>query len=278
MIIDFHTHIFPDKLAPKVIPKLEASSGTFAYVDGTLRGLQAHMRQAGVQYSVTLPVASATTQVESCNTFAHQMMVENADSIIAFGAMHPDYSDYKTELKRVQSLGLKGIKLHPDYQQTMFDDLKYKRIVSYANELGLIVVTHAGLDIGLPDPIHATPTAIRHLVDDVKPDKLVLAHMGGFQCWEKVLDLLCGRGLYLDTSFSLGEINYQPDVPHSMSMMATTLFLRMLEGFGEDHLLFATDSPWGGQRQTIQALHNIPLSEKQLDAIFSKNASRILQL
>ncbi|MFI3173158.1 MAG: amidohydrolase family protein, partial [Eubacteriales bacterium] len=178
MIIDFHTHTFPDFLAPKVIPKLEKSACIKAFVDGTMEGLKASMLEAGIDMSVVLPVATSPAQVETCNNSAQKINEEQANKIHSFGAMHPDYADYKVELKRVKEMGLKGIKLHPDYQQTLFDDIRYKRILECATELDLVTVVHAGLDIGLPDPIHATPQIIKNLIDDVYPEKLVLAHMG----------------------------------------------------------------------------------------------------
>ena len=38
-------------------------------------------------------------------------------------------------LKELKHMGFKGIKLHPDYQETFIDDIRYKRIISYASEL-----------------------------------------------------------------------------------------------------------------------------------------------
>mgnify|MGYP004452568245 CR=1 FL=1 len=48
MIIDFHTHIFPDAIAQRTIEKLEAAANIKAHSDGTLTGLKTSMQKAGV--------------------------------------------------------------------------------------------------------------------------------------------------------------------------------------------------------------------------------------
>ena len=45
MIIDFHTHIFPDRIAPRTIAKLEKIGKTRAFTDGTQNGLLASMER-----------------------------------------------------------------------------------------------------------------------------------------------------------------------------------------------------------------------------------------
>lgn len=281
MIIDFHTHTFPDFLAPKVIPKLEQGGYIHSFVDGTVESLKKSMEIAQVDLSVVLPVATSVSQVNTCNNCAVAMNEERQELLLSFGAMHPDYEDYRAELIRIKDRGIKGIKLHPDYQTTVFDDIRYKRIVDVASELDLITVVHTGLDIGLPGPIHAVPQAIVNLIHDVKPEKLVLAHMGGFQLWEEALERLAGENVYLDTAFSLGDIQYFEDAPEEKrryKMMDSELFMKMVDCFGEDRILFATDSPWGGQKETLDAFARLPLSTVQREKILSGNALKLLKI
>lgn len=279
MIIDFHGHTFPEFLVPKVIPKLEAGAHMHAYADGTLGGMLASMEVAGIDMSVVLPVATTVSQVQTCNRCAIEINEEYVGRLISFGAMHPDYEDYKKELLRIKNMGIKGIKLHPDYQQVMIDDIRYKRIISAASELGLITLIHAGIDIGLPGPVHAVPNAIKNLLVDVKSEKMILAHMGGFNMWEEAIDVIAGENVYLDTAFSLGEINYFSDYPiaeRNCVMMKPDLFMKMVQAFGEDKILFATDSPWGGHAETLEAFQEIPLSEMQREKILCGNAKKLL--
>ncbi len=278
MIIDFHTHIFPDAIAPKVIPKLEGLAKTSAQTDGTLAGLRVSMQGAGVGLSVIQPVASAEKQVLSCNNFAQKLNETHAD-VLSFGAMHPDFADYKAELARIKAMGIKGVKLHPNYQNTYLDDIRYQRIISEASALGLIVLVHAGVDIGLPQPNYSTPQHAKNLIDEVQPTKLVLAHMGGWQMWGEVLDLLAGTGVYLDTAFCLGQMHYLPTTPPEQRIyqpMPEAAFLQCVAAFGADRILFGTDSPWASAAESIASLNAMPLTAAQKQQILGKNAWRLL--
>ena len=144
MIIDFHTHMFPDKIAGSTIEYLAGIiEQAHPYTDGTYAGLKHVTEESRVDISIALPIVTKPKQFETVNRFAANYQKGN---IISFGSIHPDSEDYKSKLKFIRELGLKGIKFHPDYQETNFNDIRYKRIISYASELGLIIVTHAGMD------------------------------------------------------------------------------------------------------------------------------------
>lgn len=180
MIVDFHTHTYPDKIVSKTLELLVSRSKTKPASDGTLAGLQHSMAQSGVDISVVLPVVTAPHQVERINTVAKTVTAQFTGSgVWSFGGIHPGNDNYKEILNGIKSAGLKGIKLHPDYQDAMFNDIRYKRIIGYATELGLVVVVHAGVDIGLPSVTHCTPDMVCEVLDEVQPERLVLAHMGG---------------------------------------------------------------------------------------------------
>lgn len=269
MIIDFHTHIFPEKLAEKTIKTLEDKGGSKAFTNGTLDGLKNAMKAAGLDCSIILPVVTKPEQFKSVNEFAvrvnEQYGNDENTKLLSFGGIHPDSSDYKSELRQIVHMGLRGIKLHPDYQETMFDDMKYMRIIDYASDLNLIISVHAGLDIGYPDHIHCTPKAIRKVLDQVSPDKLILAHFGGYRCWNEVEEYIMGQKVFLDTAFIHNTINQDQ-------------FLRIMRQHGCDKVLFATDSPWSDQSEVITWLKNLQLSQMELERIFFKNALDLLVL
>ena len=152
MIIDFHTHIFPDKIAEATIEHLKSKANIEAYTNGTLTNLKSSMKSADIDYSVVLPIATVPKQTQSINNFASQ--ITGKDGIISFGSIHPLYEDWKNELDRIKSLGLLGIKLHPDYQQFFVDDESIFPMLNYAAELGLTIIFHGGVDVGIPGEIH----------------------------------------------------------------------------------------------------------------------------
>lgn len=263
MIIDFHTHIFPDKIAAKTIAALAAAADVKAATDGTLSGLMKSMNENGVDVSVIQPVVTKPDQFESINEFAHYVSTKFDGRLISFGGIHPDCEDYKSKLDTIKGLGLKGIKIHPDYQNVMIDDVRYMNIIEYADELGLVILTHAGIDIGLPDPIHCPPEKARKVLDKLKPKKFVLAHYGAWKQWDEVYEYLAGADVYLDTAFTFDYI-------------AQEQFMKILHKHGSDKILFATDSPWSGQGESIEVLRSMPIPHEDLEKIQGGNAKRIL--
>lgn len=283
MVVDFHTHTFPDKIAASAVDKLQAAAHIHPFTDGTVDGLSASMRDAGIDYAVCLPVATHPKQVPGINDASARTNARTGETgVIFFGAMHPDFDGWRDELARVAELGLRGVKLHPPYQNADFDDIRYLRILDRAAELDLIVLVHAGLDIGLPGVDRASPEMIARAVKAVGPLKLVCAHMGGWRQWDAVEELLPGAGVYLDTSFSLGRIVPNGDgfpwQETDLPLMEPERFLRLVRAFGAERILFGTDSPWGEQADALQRLQALPLTDAERTAILGGNAARLLGL
>lgn len=263
MIIDFHTHTFPEKIAKKALDKLSANSGTPYYTKGTVSALKNSMERCHVDKSVLLPVVTDKSQLETINKTALNLL-ETEPSFIPFGGIHPDNENYREVLRMLANNGIKGIKLHPVFQNVNFDDIRYLRLVECACENDLIVTIHAGYDIGYPrDCDQAVPHRIRALIDQVHPDKLVLAHMGGWHCLDEVKQLLAGLPVYFDTAFT---------------QLSDADFCELVKLHGDDKILFGTDSPWADQAEDIQKLRSCELDAETIEKILWKNAAKLLKL
>ena len=260
MIIDFHTHCFADDIAARAVASIAQAADIPARSDGTVSGIRASMKKAGIDKSVLLSIATKPQQTSKINQWA--ISIQDSD-LIPFGTIHPEFDDWKNELIRLQQAGIKGIKFHPDYQQFYVDDPKMYPVYEVAAQLGLVIIFHAGVDLGLPAPYHCPPLRMRHVVRAFPEAKLVAAHMGGYQYWDDVERFLVGEALYLDTSFSIHE-------------MSREQFLRILSGHGADRLLFASDSPWGSQSEEVEKLQAMALPESVRQAILGGNAAKLL--
>lgn len=281
MIIDFHTHVFPEKIAGKVISKLEACANSKAHIPATTASLIESMRSSGVDRSVVLQVVTDPHQTETINRASVAINETLSDcGLIAFGGVHPDDANYRDTLKFISSNGMKGIKLHPVYQSVDFDDIRFKRIVDFASELDLITVIHAGADIGVPGA-QSSPDKIRRTVDEVHPRKLVLAHLGGWNQWDMVMEYLVGQDVYFDTAFAIGRpylpLDGKPPYPHPDLCDRETLE-KMMKLHGEERFLFATDSPWSSQPREIEKIREMHFPHETEEKLFSGNAVRLLGL
>ena len=268
MMIDFHTHIFPDRIAPRTLEVLSAAADIPAHTDGTTAGLAASMAEAGIDLCVNLPVMTSALQVHKVNDSLYRNQALHQDmGILSFAGIHPDLDTYADELRLRKEQGFIGIKLHPAYQRCDLDDPRFLHIIDCACNLDLVVLTHAGVDIGIPGHNYASVEMILHVIEQVHPEKFVLAHMGGWDAWDEVSLYLAGAPVYFDTAFSVGANGMEP-----------MQFYSLCKKHGTDRILFATDSPWSVQKAYVDILRNLPFSEEERCAIFAGNASRLLLL
>ena len=281
MIVDFHTHIFPNKISAAAIDKLSRTSKTIPFSDGTLDGLLESMKNFSVDVSIILPVATHAASVEKINNSSAKLNEKFFErGIISFAAMHPDLENYRAELSRIKSLGFKGLKVHPVYQDVELDDKKFLRIFDRAAELDLIVVTHAGLDIGFPGVVKCSPQMSRRVVEEVGEFKFVLAHMGGWKNWSEVLIQLADKKIFLDTSFSTGKIYPRPDSnwnAEDLNLLNEKNFVEFVKVFGAEKILFGTDSPWTQAGNSIDFIKNLPITDDDKNKILGANAEKLLR-
>lgn len=320
MIIDFHTHIWPDALAPRAISSLsDTAGGIFTPVtDGTAQGLLSYMSSVGIDVSVVQPVITKEKQAFSTNEWAATLSAtrmpdpqalkaphaSSADTafkssprLIAFGAVWPHSETWREQVDQAASLGLKGIKFHPEYQQFTVDDEKYFEMYDYILSKGMHILFHAGYDPGYPPPYHSSPAQFAHIIRALTPVKaddasishaasesattaqqasgkrgsIILAHLGSSRMWDAVESEIAGLNCYIDTS--MGFFDYGKEQ-----------FLRIARKHGTDRLLFATDSPWSNAADEIKALRSLAegtgegaaLSPAEVDAILGGNAARLL--
>ncbi len=262
MLIDFHTHCFPDKIAPKAIEKLaHASGGLTPYTDGTVDGLRARMAADGVDKAVVLNIATNAHQQQAVNDFAAAI---NSEDIVAFGSVFPYAEDALQELERIKALGLKGVKLHPDYQGFAVDDIRLKPLYRKIGELGLITVFHAGVDYGFPPPYGCMPERLAAALPWFD-SPVVAAHFGGIDSYDGVLQHLAGLPLYLDTAMSY-------------AMLPRYYAEKIIEKHGTDRILFGTDCPWHTAPMEQRLLEHLDLSDEDKTNIYSKNAQKLLHL
>lgn len=267
MIIDFHTHIFPEKIAKKTIDHLSEKGGIPPFSDGSVSGLLSNMKKAGISLSVTLPVLTSPTQFDSVNRFAlevNKTYANGSERLISFAGIHPACEEIDKKMAFIKENGFLGVKIHPDYQGTFIDDDGYVKILEEAKKNDLIVVSHAGVDCGFPDqPVRCTPDRALKLIRRVPYSKLVLAHYGGIEMFDQVYDTLCGEDVYFDTSYILRFISKET-------------FLKILEKHGEDRILFASDSPWSDAGADQNILRSFSLNKTTEEKIFWKNAEALL--
>ncbi|HPS00529.1 MAG TPA: amidohydrolase family protein [Candidatus Sumerlaeota bacterium] len=261
-ILDFHTHAFPDGLAPKAIASLEAGIDWRAETDGTVADLLRHMDAQGVDQAVVANIATKPAQAAPILNWCHQIA---SDRIIPFASVHPFSPTVSEELEAIIQAGIRGIKIHPMYQQFEADDPAVFPLYEAVRAAGLVVLAHAGYDIAFGPLSTAAPSRFARVLDAFPGLKLVLAHLGGWNAFEEFAQTLLGRDVYIDTALCMDYC--PPEVLH-----------RILKNHSQDRILFGTDSPWGKIADQIEYVRNFLISDTAREKIFSGNARALLSL
>lgn len=263
MIIDFHTHTFPDEIAARAITQLSERAQVPPATDGTTSALQASMQRAGIDISVIMPIATRATQVRSINDWA--ITANTLPGIRSFGTLHPQQKieEWQAEIDRLVAAGIRGVKMHPDYQNFYVDDPLLFDIYRSLADAGLLLLLHAGIDIGFPDPVHCPPERLANMLQSVPVCQVIAAHMGGYAQWDEVEKYLIGRDLYLDTCYSQLELGSER-------------MTKLIRAHGVRKILFGTDSPWIDQTTAVAGINSLPLTNEEKKAILGENARILL--
>lgn len=261
MIIDVHTHIFPDHIAADAVKFLAEEAKVPAYTDGKKSSLLESMQTAGVDQSWLQPVATKAKQVSSINAMMKEIHKSYPGKLISFGAIHPDCEDLPGIIHDLAESNIPGIKIHPEYHQINPLDERFFPMYEALIEENMAILYHAGVDIGIPT-VNSTPKDFAVLHEKYPKLQLILAHMGGYKQWDDVSRDLVGMDVVFDTAYLVG--------------LNDDDFIQLARKHGIDKIVFGTDSPWSDQTDAIKYIQELPFTVEEKEAIFYKNAQRLL--
>ncbi|MBP7792474.1 MAG: amidohydrolase family protein [Candidatus Goldbacteria bacterium] len=267
MLIDVHTHFYPDNVAKDKIKKPGLQAGFNFYGDGTLDSLKQFMANDSVDVSINAPVATKPEQVKSIN----KKMVECNDkekNVICLGAMHPLFYKTGNVQEEIQSLArhnVRGIKMHPEHQNFYPDDGSLKKIYEECIRNNMFILFHSGADAAFDfDDTKGTPKRFRQVIKSYPGLKIILAHMGGYRMWDSVYKELVGLNVYFDTALC--------------NEMEDNVISGLIKEHGYDKILFGTDFPWERASILRKKIHKAVNDEENEKMIFYKNAKKLLNL
>ncbi len=257
-VFDMHVHVFPDAIAKKAAGNTGKYYGVTMYADGTWGAFQKSLaKEPRIQKCLIHATATKPTQVEHVNEFVASL---TNDRLLGFGSMHADYENIEAEIDRMLALGLRGIKLHPDFQGFHADDDKAMRIYAAA-EGRLPVLFH----VGDPKSDLSAPRRIRNILDTFPKLTIIAAHLGGYGTWDESEKYLVGQNVYFDTS-------------SSVEFMDKARARYLIEAHGVEKCLFGTDFPMHDPTKTIEGILALGLSQAENKKIFWENAHSLLQI
>lgn len=259
-IADIHAHVFPDALAERAA----ASIGSFYRCEMPFSArmdiLKEQHEKAGISCGVISNSAVNAKQVWNLNNFLAQAARENP-GYIAFGSVYPGMDGVEEELDRMMELGLRGVKIHPDFQKLPIDEecgIETYRAIARRD---LPVLFHMGDD----RYDFSSPERLTNLLRRVPELRVIAAHFGGWTAWERSYAHPQPENVLYDTS-------------STTPLVEREFVLRMLDKFGPERFLFGTDFPMWEPKAMVEQFRSLGLDEATLETVFYGNFRKLLGL
>ena len=260
MVIDSHTHIFPEHVVDRAMEALGARYGARPVGRPTPDGLLRHMDECGVDRAVVLAVATRPDQVESITSWFTGLLAEGR--FIPFPSLHPHSTDLEGDVRRVVEAGLRGVKLQPHFQGFSLSDPQFLRMLELIGDR-LVVLMHGGQEIVNIDDVQPTPARLIALHERFPAVRFVCAHLGAFRYWDEVEQCMVGRSVTLDASYVFGIC---PD----------ERIARIIRAHGADRVVWGSDFPWQTQAEGLAGIARLGLSENETRQILGGSLRGLL--
>ncbi len=261
-IVDCHCHIYPDKIATKAVDGIGSFYDIAMEGGGTVADMLEVEKRAGVTHCIVFSVATTVKQVQSINNFIALEVEKSNGFMTGLGTLHPDSPDVEGDVDHLVSLGLKGIKLHPDFQKFAINEERCFKMYEACEKRGIPILFHTG-DTRYN---YSNPEQIIPILKAFPKLTVIGAHMGGWSMWDKAFyELKDYDNFFVDSSSSLYAIS-------------TDKALEIIRAYGADKVLFATDYPVWKPEGELERFNKLALTEEEKEKIFYKNAVKLFNL
>ena len=264
-VFDVHTHTYPEALAERAVRNLGQFYDFVPEGRGTYADLSGQAGASNVRGFLLFSVATNARQVPKVNdsiaALAKQSRAEGFLSV-GFAGMHQDYPDFEGEIARCESLGLRGVKIHPDIQGVDIDDPKLLPLYELL-EGRMPVYFHMGDD--RPQYRFSEPRKLARILTMFPRLEVVAAHLGGYKAQNEALTYLAGReNVHYDTSSALWYLSEEEAA-------------RIIHLLGAENVMFGTDYPVMNPASELERFLRLPLTDAEREDILWNNAIRFLR-
>lgn len=258
--INAHCHIYPEAIAERAVKGISDFYGIKIDLNGQTDDLIEDGSKVGVVHYLVHSVATKPQQVRTINEFIASEVKAHPDIFTGFGTLHPDSEDLEGDLDHLQSLGLKGVKIHPDFQFFSLAEDRAIRLGELVREAGLPILTHCGdfrYKLSNPDQLSV-------FLDKLPGLTVIGAHLGGWSVWNEVEKKIAGKyDLYVDCSSCFKFMEKEDAV-------------RLIRKFGADKVLWGTDYPTWDHVSEMELFDKLGLTEEERENILYNNAAKLL--
>ncbi|MBR4503068.1 MAG: amidohydrolase family protein [Clostridia bacterium] len=185
-----------------------------------------------------------------------------AACFIGLGALHPDAESVREDAAHIVALGLRGVKIHPDFQRFEVDSPKAFRLFEACIEFDLPVLVHTG-DFRYD---YSNPERTARVLEALPQLRMIGAHLGGWSVWDRAEKLLAGfENLTVDTS-------------SSFRWLGKDRSCEIIRAFGADRVMFGSDYPMWSQAWELDFFRSLGLDKKEEEKILWKNCAGMYRI
>ncbi len=265
-IIDSHTHTYPEAIAARAAENLGAFYNFTVMESGTLNTLEEDISSAEMTGFLLLPVATTPRHVDKINIGAAEQVKaarEAGFEAYSFGCIHQELEDFDSALDLIVSLGLHGVKIHPDLQAVDCDCDRLLQLYEKMEKRGLSLYLHAGDP--RPEFQYSAPEKIANIAKTFPKMQIAAAHFGGYRVWERAEAVLYGK-----------YDNVWYDCSSSMHLLTSDYAKYLIEKSGTHRMMFGSDYPAISPKMSYDGLMQTGFDDKTLDDILYNNVRRFL--
>lgn len=258
-IMDAHVHIYPDQIAEKAVNAIGEYYGVPMNGSGTIADLLEKGTKAGISRYLIHSTATKPEQVKPINDFIY-MSVSRYQCFRGFGTLHPDMENIEEEVKRMIGMGIKGVKMHPEFQGFFLDEEKMNPLYK-AIEGKLPLLVH----MGDKNKNSSSPSRLARVLNRFPRLKVIAAHLGGYCMWEEAMEFLVGKNLYMDTSSCL-------------MFLDSSTAEKIIRSHGIEKIVFGSDYPLWSIEEELDRFLRLNLTETERKKILWDNINKLLAI
>ncbi|MPY86985.1 MAG: amidohydrolase family protein [Luteitalea sp.] len=249
MIVDVHTHVWErgKHLGEEFLRDAQVAAGD-SYRDIAV-DLDEHWEaMQAVDRAVVLGFRARHVGVLVPNEYVADYVRQHPEKLIGFCSVDPQDDDAVEQLEHaVRSLGLRGLKVGPIYQNVHPSDPRFMRLLTRAEALDVPVLIHQGATFCANVSLElANPVLLQSIALALPRLRMVIAHLGHPWIAETLVLIRKHRNLYSDIS----ALYYRPWQFYNALVAAREYGVL-------DRLLFGSDYPFTTPASSMEALRRV---------------------
>lgn len=259
--IDFHCHIYPDAIATKAADNVRQFYNGLGnpIIDGSVKTLLERGTQAGIDEFVVLPVAVQPTRTRSINDFIIGQVAAQP-RFYGYGTIHAAMANITGEVQYIMDNGLRGLKMHPDYQLFPIDDPRLFPVYDMIGDK-LPIVFH----MGDQRYDYSHPRRLRKVLELFPRLQVIAAHFGGYTMYDTAGELLHDKNCFFDVSSSL-------------MFMEEGVAEKYINHHGAERFVYGSDFPMWDPETEMARFMRLKLTDAQKERIAHITAEELLKV